>query len=128
MPALECCRAHLYSCVIERRLKDGDKSSGLRWLFPKDLTADSVTFPDIPAWSESSQIWLPLLGHQALHCMIIKGEGGVVVVGGVSGRSMFASLIYTGKTGFGGIHSCNTVKSLTLMRKNMFFSFKVRCV
>lgn len=42
---------------------------------------------------------------------------------------MFASLIYTGKTGFGGIHSCDTVKSLTLMMKNMFFDhLKVRCV
>lgn len=47
-------------------------------VIPKGVTADSESFSDLRVWSESltSQIWLPLLGHQALRCMVIKGGGG----------------------------------------------------
>ncbi len=43
-------------CVRERGLKDGDKSFGLCWLLsliPHGVAANSMSFPDIPACSDS---------------------------------------------------------------------------
>lgn len=72
------CAAAVCLCLTKRRLKGSDKSFRLDFgVIPKGMTTDSVSFSDFPVWSESltAQIWLSLLGHQALRCMIIKGGG-----------------------------------------------------